>query len=62
MIELAKKLSEGVAFLRVDLYEINGKVYFSELTFSPGAGFTQFKDPKHDLEIGSFLELSARAK
>ena len=62
MIELARKLSAGTDFLRVDLYEINGKVYFSELTFSPGAGFTKFKDPTHDLEIGNMLHLTSKRK
>ena len=32
MLEIAKKLSHGFTFLRVDLYEIKGKIYFSELT------------------------------
>ena len=60
MVELAKKLSAGIDFLRVDLYEIKGEVYFSELTFSPGAGFTKFRDGKHDLEIGDMLTLTLR--
>ena len=34
MAEVAKKLSQGIPFVRVDLYEINAKVYFGELTFS----------------------------
>ena len=60
MVVLAEKLSSGTDFLRVDLYEINGKVYFSELTFSPGAGFTAFKNPAHDLEIGNMLTLTLK--
>ncbi len=60
MVEFARKLSAGMDFLRVDLYEINGEVYFSELTFSPGAGFTQFKDESHDLEIGKMLVLTPK--
>jgi len=57
MVEFAKKLSAGIDFLRVDLYEINGKLYFSELTFSPCAGFMPFKNPEHDLEVGKMLIL-----
>lgn len=60
MITLARKLSENVPFLRVDFYEINGSVYFSELTFSPCAGFMPFKDPAHDVEIGNMLVLPER--
>lgn len=60
MVELARKLSAGTDFLRVDLYEINEKVYFSELTLSPCAGFMPFKNPEHDLELGQMLKLSER--
>ena len=57
MVEFAEKLSAGIDFLRVDLYEINGKLYFSELTFSPCAGFMPFRNPQHDLEVGRMLKL-----
>lgn len=58
MLELAAKLSQGTDFLRVDLYEVNGQVYFSELTFSPCGGFMPFKDEKYDYEIGEMLSLT----
>lgn len=35
MIEIARQLSDGFSFVRVDLYDINGKIFFGELTFSP---------------------------
>ena len=38
MIEIVKNLSYTLPFVRVDLYEVNNKVYFSELTFMPAAG------------------------
>lgn len=57
MISICKMLSKDVPFLRVDLYEIEGEVYFSELTFSPCSGFIPFKDSKHDYEIGQMLVL-----
>ena len=38
MIEIARKLSVDFKFVRVDLYDINGRVYFGELTFSPTNG------------------------
>ncbi len=60
MLEISKKLSENVPFLRVDLYEINGKIYFSELTFYPCSGFMPFENPEHDLEIGKMLNLPKR--
>ena len=39
MFEIAGKLSEGIPFLRVDLYYINGRPYFGETTFFPASGF-----------------------
>lgn len=45
MIHIAEKLSEGTYFLRVDLYEIENRVYFGELTFYPSSGFENF-NPK----------------
>lgn len=38
MIKVAEKLSEDFKFVRVDLYNINGKIYFGELTFTPRGG------------------------
>lgn len=57
MVDIAKQLSHGHPFLRVDLYEINNRVYFSELTFSPCAGFMQFEPEEYDFKLGSMLEL-----
>lgn len=45
MKEISKKLSKGHPFLRVDLYEINNKIYFGELTFSPCGGYIPI-DPR----------------
>ena len=45
MVEIAKKLSGDFEFVRVDLYEIDGKVYFGELTFTPTGGvFSHYTD------------------
>jgi hypothetical protein len=57
MKSFAEELSQGHSFLRVDLYEINGRVYFSELTFSPTSGFIPIQPPEYDLQIGRLLEL-----
>lgn len=57
MLEICETMSQGVKFLRVDLYEVNGKIYSSELTFHPGSGFTRFKNDAHDVEIGNMLGL-----
>ena len=57
MKELAAKLAEGFAFVRVDLYEIEGRVYFGEMTFVPGAGFFYYKSKGTDEYLGSLLKL-----
>lgn len=58
MITLAKKLSAGNRFLRVDLYQINNEIYFSELTFTPCAGFMPFSPPEWDEKLGELIDLS----
>jgi uncharacterized protein YqgQ len=57
MKQIAAVLSQGIDFLRVDLYEINGEVYFSELTFSPCCGFMPFNPPSADYDVGRLLEI-----
>lgn len=57
MIELAEKLSKNIPFVRVDFYDINGKIYFGELTFYPGSGFEEFTPDSWDYELGSWLKL-----
>lgn len=57
MKELAEKLAEGIPFVRVDFYEISGKIYFGELTFYPGGGFEEFNPEKWDRILGDWLIL-----
>ena len=57
MLEYAKKLSSDFKFVRVDFYEINGKCYLGELTFTPGNGFFKYKKPGYDKIIGDMLNL-----
>lgn len=54
---LAEKLSVGIPHLRVDFYEVNGKVYFGELTFSHWSGLVPFKPEEWDYKFGEWLEL-----
>lgn len=57
MIELAEKLSAGIPFLRVDFYEISGKIYFGELTFFPTSGMARFDPDEWDGIIGGWIDL-----
>ncbi len=57
MIELAEKLAKDIPFVRVDFYEINGKIYFGELTFYPGSGMEEFRPEEYDKILGDMLVL-----
>ena len=57
MLEFSKKLSEGLPSLRVDFYEVGGKLYIGELTFFTGSGYIEFDPPEWDEKIGQWLEL-----
>jgi hypothetical protein len=57
MIKLAEKLSGNIPFLRVDFYEINGAIYFGELTFFPGSGYEEFTPERYDYELGNWIKL-----
>lgn len=59
MIRLAEKLSAGYPFIRVDLYDIAGQIYFGELTLYPACGFGAFIPPEWDLKLGEYLQLPA---
>jgi TupA-like ATPgrasp len=43
MLEVARRLSADFDFVRVDLYNVAGRVYFGELTCTPGQGFTKIE-------------------
>ena len=58
MIDIASKLSKGFEFVRVDLYNINGKIYFSEMTFTPAKGTLILDDDNADFEMGEWLDIS----
>ena len=62
MIELAEILSQNIPFLRVDFYDINGRIYFGELTFYPGSGFEEFTPEDYDYILGSWLKLPIENK
>lgn len=57
MIKFAEILSKDISFLRVDFYEINGRLYFGELTFYPGSGFEKFRPESYDELLGSWIKL-----
>lgn len=54
---IAEKLSSGFPHLRVDLYSINGEIYFGELTFFSNSGMLPFKPEEWDYKLGEWLHL-----
>jgi len=59
MAKIARKLSAPFPLVRVDLYCVEDKVYFGELTFSPGNGFEPYQNIDMDLALGKLLELES---
>lgn len=57
MIEIAEKLCEGFSHVRVDLYNIDGKVYFGEMTFTNAAGFANIYPEEYDLFLGDLWDI-----
>lgn len=55
MKELSCTLAEKIPHVRIDFYEINGKVYFGEYTFYPGSGFEKFASYEDDLKLGKMI-------
>lgn len=57
MKELSRTLSQNIPILRVDFYEVNGKILFGELTFSHWGGIIPFEPEEWDYKIGEWIEI-----
>ncbi len=57
MAELSKVLSKGLHHARIDFYDINGKIYFGEITFFHHSGFTPFEPDEWDYKFGEWIKL-----
>lgn len=57
MLHMASVLSKGFPFVRVDLYEVGGKAYFGEMTFTPAAGFNTFFSNNFQMILGKKIIL-----
>lgn len=60
MLKLASILSKDFEFVRVDFYNINGKIYFGELTFCPASGFGTFVPEKWNRIFGEYWKMGDR--
>ena len=57
MLEIATKLARDFIFIRVDLYYVNDKVYFGELSFYPNNGFVRYETEEMDKFFASRVHL-----
>ena len=62
MMWLAETLGEGFRFVRVDLYEIDGRPYVGELTFTPSAGFHTLEPDRVDFDLGRLWRTPRRER
>jgi hypothetical protein len=60
LVDAAKCLSKEFPFVRVDLYDIDGEIYLSELTFVPTGGFMTLSPKGTSEKWGSWLDLDKR--
>jgi hypothetical protein len=59
MLQLVRKLAEDFPFVRVDLYSVDNRIYFGELTFTPGSGLADLTPISGDIEFGKLINLDA---
>lgn len=57
MVEIATILSKGFSHVRVDLYNVDGKIYFGEMTFTNGSGLDPIVPEKYDKVLGDYWKL-----
>ena len=57
MKSIAARLSKGIPHVRVDLYSVNGRTYFGELTFTHWSGMMPFEPREWDFTFGEWIEL-----
>jgi len=62
MVQIARKLSENFLHVRVDLYNVDGEIYFGEMTFTNASGFQIIKPYEYDLMLGNLWELPIKNK
>ena len=60
MKELAQILSNGLPHVRIDFYDVNGQIYFGEMTFYHNSGFSVFEPDRWDKTLGSWIKLPTK--
>lgn len=60
MIQIAKSLSRNIPQVRVDLYNVDGRIFFGEMTFFDSSGMAEFNPQEWDRIFGDWIELPAK--
>lgn len=58
LVDICRRLSAGFSYVRVDLYYVDGRIYFGELTFTPGGGMAAFDPVESDFYFGEPLDVT----
>ena len=58
MLKLAQMVSKGTIESRIDFYNVNGKIYFGEITFTSLGGMMDFYTPEFLLKMGGMVDLN----
>ncbi len=62
MKQIAADLSKPFSYVRVDLYQVQGKVFFGELTFFPAGGAPDFVPSEYDKIVGDMWDITGAKK
>ncbi|WP_022772772.1 ATP-grasp fold amidoligase family protein [Butyrivibrio sp. AE2015] len=57
MLEYCRKLSKGFPFVRMDFYDIDGKVFFGEMTFTPAGGLAKYYNDEGQKRLGEMISI-----
>ena len=60
MIQIAARLSQPFPVVRVDLYNVDGVIYFGEMTFYHGGCCQEITPEEWDLKMGSWIDLTSK--
>jgi hypothetical protein len=58
MIDIATQLADGTKFVRIDLYNVKGRIYFGEFTLYPKSGLGRFKPDEWNIKIGKMIDIN----
>jgi hypothetical protein len=60
MIEMAEHVAQQYDYVRVDMYNINGTIYFGEITHCHGGGFDEIRPVEWDFKLGEKLKVGIK--